>query len=131
MTRTVLALALLALALCACGRSGDRHTVRDAAVQFYAAVDRHDGARACALLSTETRKALEEQESEACDKAVEHLDLTGGPVGSVSLYSTEAAVELRGGDTVFLQDTKEGWRIAAAGCRPSGHEKPADCDLEA
>jgi hypothetical protein len=131
MTRTVLALALLALALCACGRSGDRQTVRDVALQFYAAVDRHDGARACALLSTDTRSALEEQESEACDKAVEHLELTGGPVGSVSLYSTEAAVELRGGDTVFLQDTREGWRIAAAGCRPSGHEEPADCDLEA
>jgi hypothetical protein len=131
MTRTVLALALVALVLCACGRSGDRQTVRDAVVQFYAAVDRHDGARACALLSTDTRKALEEQESEACDKAVEQLDLTGGPVGSVSLYSTEAAVELRGGDTVFLQDTKEGWRIAAAGCRPSGPEEPADCDLEA
>jgi hypothetical protein len=131
MRRSLVAVALLAAALCACGRSGDRQTVRDAAVQFYAAVDRHEGSRACALLSPQTRKALEEQESESCDKAVESLDLTGGPVGSVSVYSTEAAVELRGGDTVFLEDTKEGWRIAAAGCRPSGHEEPADCDLEA
>jgi hypothetical protein len=131
MTRTGVALALIALALCACGRSGDRRTVRDTAVQFYAAVDGHDGARACALLSADTRKALEEQESEPCDKAIESLDLTGGPVGSVSVYSTNAAVELRGGDTVVLQDTNEGWRIAAAGCRPSGHEEPADCDLEA
>jgi hypothetical protein len=119
------------VALCACGRSGDRQTVRGVAVQFYAAAERHDGARACALLSTDTRKALEEQESESCERAVEHLDLTGGPVGSVSVYSTNAAVELRGGDTVFLQATKEGWRIAAAGCRPAGHEEPADCDLEA
>ena len=131
MRRSLVGLALLAAALGACGRSGDRQTVRDAAVRFYAAVDRHEGARACALLSTQTRKALEDQESESCDKAVESLDLTGGPVGSVSVYSTEAAVELRGGDTVFLEDTKEGWRIAAAGCRPSGHEEPADCDLEA
>ena len=131
MRRSLVAVALLAATLCACGRSGDRQTVRDAAVQFYAAVDRHEGSRACALLSTQTRRALEEQESESCDKAVESLDLTGGPVGSVSVYSTEAAVELRGGDTVFLEDTKEGWRIAAAGCRPSGHEEPADCDLEA
>ena len=131
MTRSVVALALVAAALCGCGRSGDRQTVRAVAVQFYAAVDRHDGARACALLSADTRKALEEQESQPCDKAVERLDLTGGPVGSVGVYSTEAAVELRGGDTVFLQDTKHGWRIAAAGCRPSGHDEPADCDLEA
>jgi hypothetical protein len=125
------ALAVLVLAVCGCGRSGDRQTVRGVALQFYAAVDRHEGARACALLGAETRKALEDRESEPCDEAVEHLDLTSGPVGKVSVYSTEAAVELRGGDTVFLQDTKQGWRIAAAGCRPSGHEEPADCDLEA
>jgi hypothetical protein len=124
-------LAVLVLVLSGCGRSGDRATVRGIAVQFYAAVDHHDGTRACALLSADTRKALEDQESEPCDRAVGQLDLTGGPVGKVSVYSTEAAVELRGGDTVFLQDTKEGWRIAAAGCRPSGHEEPADCDLEA
>jgi hypothetical protein len=129
--RSAAALALVALAVCGCGRSGDRTIVRDAALRFYAAVARHDGQRACALLSADTRKALEDQESESCERAIEHLDLTGGPVASVSVYTTEAAVELRGGDTVFLQDTKEGWRIAAAGCRPSGHEEPADCDLEA
>jgi hypothetical protein len=128
---SALALVLVAVALCGCGRSGDRRIVRDVAVQFYAAVDQHDGARACALLSADTRKALEEQESKSCDKAVEDLDLTGGPVGKVSVYSTNAAVELRGGDTVFLQDDSVGWRIAAAGCRPTGHEQPADCDLEA
>jgi hypothetical protein len=131
MTRSLVGMALLAVALCACGRAGDRQTVRDAAVEFYAAVDRHDGARACALLSADARKALEDQESESCDGAVERLDLTGGPVGSVSVYSTEAAVELRGGDTVFLQDTKEGWRIAAAGCRPQAPEEPADCEVQA
>jgi hypothetical protein len=129
--RIAIVLAVVALVLTACGRSGDRRTVRAVATGFYAAVEHHDGTRACALLSADTRKALEQQESDSCDKAVDHLDLTGGPVAHVSVYSTEAAVELRGGDTVFLQDTKEGWRIAAAGCRPSGHEQPADCDLEA
>jgi hypothetical protein len=130
MTRAAVALALLALALGACGRSGDRQIVRDVAVQFYAAADHHDGSRACALLSSETRKKLEEQESESCDKAIDKVDLNGGPVSKVSVYSTEAAVELRGGDTVFIEDTKDGWRIAAAGCRPTGHAQPADCDLE-
>ena len=46
------------------------------------------------------------------------------------VYSTDAAVELLRGDTVFLQDTAEGWRIDAAGCRPQAHGKPADCELE-
>lgn len=131
MTRSVVALALLAAALCACGRSGDRQAVRGVAVQFYAAVDRGDGARACALLSTDTRKSLEKQESEACHKAVQHLHLNAGPVGSARVYSLEASVELRGGDTVFLEETKQGWRIAASGCHPTGREEPADCDLEA
>jgi hypothetical protein len=129
--KRVLAVALVAAAVCGCGRSGDRQAVRDAALRFYSAVEHHEGAGACSLLSADTRKALEQQESASCDRAVERLDLTNGTVATVSVYSTEAKVELRGGDTVFLQDTKEGWRIAAAGCRPNAHEKPADCEVEA
>lgn len=128
--RRALPLSVIALVLVACGRSGDRQTVRSVATGFYAAAAHHDGARACALLSSQTRKKLEEQESESCDKAIDKVDLKGGPVSKVSVYSTEAAVELRGGDTVFIEDTKEGWRIAAAGCRPTAHAQPADCDLE-
>jgi hypothetical protein len=128
--RAAILLAAVALALCACGRSGDRQTVRAVAVGFYAAADHHDGARACALLSSETRKKLEEQESEPCDKAIDKVQLNGGPVSKVSVYSSEAAVELRGGDTVFIEDTNEGWRVSAAGCRPTAHAQPADCDLE-
>jgi hypothetical protein len=130
MRRPAAALALLAVVLCACGREDARQTVRAVTVGFYAAADHHDGARACALLSSQTRKKLEQQESESCDKAIRKVELSGGPVSKVSVYSTEAAVELRGGDTVFVEDTKEGWRVAAAGCRPTAHAQPADCDLE-
>jgi hypothetical protein len=128
--RAALLLAVVAVALGACGRSGDRQTVRAVAVGFYAAAEHHEGARACALLSSQTRKKLEEQESESCDKAIDKVQLKGGPVSKVSVDSTEAAVELRGGDTVFIEDTKEGWRVSAAGCRPTAHARPADCDLE-
>ena len=76
------------------------------------------------LLSTDTRQALEQQESERCDKAIEKVDLNGGPVADVSVYSVQAAVELRGGDTVFIEDTKQGWRVSAAGCRPAGTASP-------
>jgi hypothetical protein len=128
--RVAILLAVVALALCACGRSGDRQTVQAVAVGFYAAAGHHNGARACALLSSQTRKKLEEQESEPCAKAIDKVDLKGGPVSKVSVDSTEAAVELRGGDTVFIEDTRTGWRVAAAGCRPTAHAQPADCDLE-
>jgi len=61
--RAALLLAVVAVALCACGRSGDRQTVRAVAVGFYAAAEHHEGARACALLSSQTRKKLEELSS--------------------------------------------------------------------
>ena len=125
-------LALAALALAGCGRAGDRDAVRGVAEGFYAAVDVDHGERACALLSTDTRTALEDQESEPCAKAVEKLDLTGGRPGAVRVYSTEASVELVGGDTVFLGHTAHGWRISAAGCRPAPkHGEPAQCEVQA
>jgi hypothetical protein len=131
-TRHVLHLALIALplALAACGRSGDRASVRSVAEGFYADVAGHDGARACGWLSADARQALEEDASEPCARAVEHLELSGGRARRVEVHSTQAAVTLRGGDTVYLQTTPEGWRIAAAGCRQPGYDKPADCELE-
>jgi hypothetical protein len=120
----------LALALTGCGRAGDRQAVRAVAGDFYAAVQDHHGARACALLSADTRKALEQQESEPCAKAVEKLNLHPGRPAVAEVYSTEASVHLAGGDTVLLGDTAQGWRISAAGCQLHGASRPADCELQ-
>jgi hypothetical protein len=130
-TLRIAAIALGVVALAGCGRSGDRQTVRAVVQDFYAAVRDHEGARACALLSADARKALEDQESKPCAQAVEELSLSNGELGPVRVFVTQAAVELRGGDTVFLGDTPDGWRISAAGCRPDEPGKPADCELEA
>jgi hypothetical protein len=119
----------LVLALSGCGRDGDRQNVRTVVEGFYAALRDHHGARACALLSPDTRKALEQQESESCDKALDKLHLDGGRTDRVQVFSTEASVELLGGDTVFLGDTPNGWQISAAGCQPQG-DKPADCEVQ-
>jgi hypothetical protein len=128
--RQALPLAVAALALTGCGRSGDRASVRGVAEGFYAAVNHHQGARACALLSADARQALEKDESAPCARAVERLQLSGGRARRVEVSSTDAAVALRGGDTVYLQDTARGWRIAAAGCRHPGYDRPADCELQ-
>jgi hypothetical protein len=128
--RHALVLVIAGVALAGCGRSGDRASVRSVAEGFYAAVADHDGAAACARLSADTRAALEQQESMPCARAVAHLDLSGRRANSVRVYATNAAVELVDGDTVFLQDTRAGWRIAAAGCRPQAHGEPADCEVE-
>jgi hypothetical protein len=129
-TRRALLLAVAMLALAGCGRSGDRASVRAVTEGFYAAVGDHDGARACSWLSADARQALEKDESAPCARAVERLQLSGRRARRVELYSTEAAVALRGGDTVYLQDTARGWRIAAAGCRGPGYDRPADCELQ-
>ena len=125
-----MALGALVLALSGCGRDGDRQNVRAVVDCFYAAVRDHHGARACALLSPDTRKALEQQESESCDKALDKLHLDGGRTDRVQVFSTEAAVALRGGDVVYLESTPQGWRISAAGCRQPGYDTPADCELQ-
>jgi hypothetical protein len=112
-----------------CGRAGDRATVTSVAEGFYTAVANHDGTGACARLSADTRKALEQQESAPCARAVVQLDLSGRRAHSARVYSVDAAVELARGDTVFLQDTPQGWRISAAGCRPQARGEPADCEV--
>ena len=122
---------LLALALTGCGRSGDRAEIQRVAEGFYAAVRARDGERACALLSHDARKALEQQESKPCARAVVDLQLSGRRAKVVRVYSTQGGVELAAGDTVFLEATRDGWRIAAAGCRPDEHGKSADCELAA
>jgi hypothetical protein len=127
--RLALLFPIAVLALTGCGRAGDRIEVRGTAEGFYAAVARHDGARACTLLSADTRKAFEQQESAPCARAVVHLDLSGSRAHIVRVYSTDAAVELIRGDTVFLQDTPQGWRVDAAGCRPQARGEPADCEV--
>jgi hypothetical protein len=119
------------LALAGCGRDGDRASAASVAEGFYAAVAKHDGASACARLSAETRKALEEQASMPCARAVVRLDLSGRRARLVSVYSVGAVVELARGDTVFLEDTNQGWRISAAGCRPQARGEPADCEVQA
>jgi hypothetical protein len=124
-------LAITMLLIAGCGRDGDRAMVRNTAESFYAAVARHDGVGACSHLSADARKALEQEASSACARAVLHLDLSGRRAHLTRVYSTNAAVELLHGDTVFLQDTPQGWRISAAGCRPQQRGEPADCEVQA
>jgi hypothetical protein len=128
-TRQALLLALAAVLLGGCGRSGDRASVQSIAERFYAAVDAHEGARACTWLSAGARQALEQDASEPCARAVEQLRLAGRTARRVEIDSTEAAVALRGGDVVYLETTPRGWRISAAGCRDPAYDEPADCEV--
>ena len=130
-TRQALPLAVAVLALAGCGRSGDRANVRSVAEGFYAAAGAHDGARACTWLSADARQALEQDAVRAVragGRAAEALRAASAQ--RVEVYSTNAAVALRGGDVVYLETTPQGWRISAAGCRDPAYAKPATCELQ-
>jgi hypothetical protein len=125
-----LALLLAAVAVGGCGGQDDEAASRTAE-RFYAAVAERDGAAACAQLEESTLEALEHEEKSACPKAVLSLELSGSEADSATVWVTSAQVRLRRGDTVFLDETPEGWRVAAAGCKPQpGEEAPYECEVE-
>jgi hypothetical protein len=129
-----LPVALLAVAaLAGCGQSDDRDTVRATTERFVAAYEADDGETACAALSQDTRTELESQERRPCPEAVSDVELEGGAVTRVHVTLTNAKVDLASGETVFLSEQADGWRISALGCRPEGPatKTPFDCELEA
>jgi len=129
-------LALLALAVCmaGCGRAGDRDDARAVTERFLTALDRGDGTTACAQLSPDTRAALVDEEGKPCREAVGSLGLQASAVARLQLYVTNAKADLANGDSAFLSQGAQGWRLSAVGCRPA-RGKPADapyeCALEA
>jgi hypothetical protein len=107
------------------GAAGDQ--ARRATQTLYAAAAGHDGTTACAQMSPALRAELVDDEGERCAKAVLSLHLNGRAPDAVEVYADNALVRLAGGDTVFLSDTREGWRVDALGCRPKG-PGPYDCE---
>jgi len=92
---------------------------------------RDDGAAACALLTSGTRRQLEADEGESCEKAIGAVELPApSPVGRVAVYITSASADLEVGGTLFLDETPSGWRVSAAGCAPRPGGQPFDCELE-
>jgi hypothetical protein len=129
--KPAVAACLLAVPLAACA-TADRE--RDAAAvseRFHAALDSGDGAAACEELSEETASKLEQQEEKPCDEAVLDLELPKG--GTVTVRDVEvrsAYTELSSGGADFLNEGPTGWKISAAGCRPTAPEQPYECVLE-
>lgn len=123
-------LVLAAAALGGCG-GRDEGAASRVAERFYAAVEARDGEAACAQLEESTHEALEHEEKSPCTEAVLSLELSGSEADSATVWVTSAQVRLRRGDTVFLEETPDGWRVAAAGCKPQpGEEKPYECEIQ-
>lgn len=120
-----------ALAPTACGASDRAPDAASVAERFQSALQAEDGVAACAELNEATVSTLEREEKEPCDKAILTLDLPRGErARDTTAYVTSAAVTLSDGSAAFLDEGPDGWKVAAAGCRPAGEQKPFECELE-
>ncbi|MGY1607328.1 MULTISPECIES: hypothetical protein [unclassified Geodermatophilus] len=82
----------------------------------------------CTLLTEAAVSSLEHEEPTGCATALEDLELGRGDVVSAQVWGSEAQVRLDD-DTLFLTETADGWRVAAAGCAPSDEDR-YDCLVE-
>ena len=112
----------------ACGSSSSTPSSH-AAEQFYQALEAEDGTAACALLAPETREEIEDSAEAPCPTAILDEDIpSAGKVTATHLYGNQAQVRLSG-DTAFLAEFDDGWKIVAAACTPRG-ERPYDCAVK-
>lgn len=117
--------AVVALAA-GCGAPAGEGEVRRAAADWLAAAAAGDAGRLCALLTPAAAESVATGD-DTCEQAVGDLDLPGGTVGRVELWSDEAQVRASG-DTLFLVRLRAGWRVNGAGCTPRA-DRPYDCDV--
>jgi hypothetical protein len=129
----VVVLLAAAAAVAGCGQSDDRDSVRATTQRFLAAYAGHQGETACAALSSDTVKELESEEGKPCPDAIGSVQLDGGAIADVQVTVTNAKVDLATGESLFLSEQADGWRISALGCRASAKpaDEPFDCELAA
>jgi hypothetical protein len=119
-----------ALLFAGCGQGGEKEAVRSVSEHFYAAVASKDGRSACSDLDAHTISELEKQEQKPCPEAVLELKLSGSKAAGAAVYVNSARVDLVRGDSVFLGKESDGWKVSAAGCKPTVEDEPYDCAVE-
>jgi hypothetical protein len=115
--------------LAGCGSAASRGQAASTVAQrLLTAVDRKDGAAACALLAPNTAAEVAQSAQTDCVEAIldQNLPRPGAVTGD-DVYGQWARVRLSD-DTVFLAMFASGWRVVAAGCTPRA-DRPYDCTV--
>ncbi|MDQ1621358.1 MAG: hypothetical protein QOE19_3927 [Actinomycetota bacterium] len=119
---------LCTVLLAGCGQasgSGPRAAVE----RFAAAWAQRDGSAVCRLLAPRTRTEVAKSAKQPCAQAILDEDLPpAGSVAGAEVWGGAAQVRTSG-DTLFLAEFPEGWRVVAAGCRPHAGA-PYDCQVQ-
>jgi hypothetical protein len=118
-------LVLLAAGGTACASAAEP-TVAATATSFASAMARHDGVTACDLLTDAARRDAETF-GRSCATELATLP-DPGDVQQVDVWGDAAQARLAG-DTLFLLQSPDGWRVSAAGCTPQG-EAPYQCEVQ-
>jgi hypothetical protein len=121
-------LVALAVMVSGCGGPAGR-AISGVAESFHRAVSAHNGAAACRLLAPSTAQEVAQVSDSRCAAGIltQELPPAGASV-AVRRFGTQAQVRLRG-DTVFLAEFAQGWRVVAAGCVPRP-PRPYDCQVQ-
>ena len=128
--RVLAVVAATVVVVAGCGSVASRGQAASSAAQrLLNAVDRKDGAAACALLAPQTAAEVVQSAQQDCAEAIldQNLPRPGAVTGD-DVYGQWARVRLSD-DTIFLAMFAGGWRVVAAGCTPRG-ERPYDCTVQ-
>lgn len=115
--RLVIGMAVLTLLLAGCVPGSRRSAVVSVATRFVAAVSRHDGTGACAILTDNAKSSASGATDTPCDQAVLNVKENGTQIRGVQVWGDSAQVKI-GGDVLFLRRMQSGWLVNAAGCKP-------------
>lgn len=111
-----------------CGGSTDTAPASDVASKFVSALAADDSATACSLLAPQAVRRITALRPEGCAQALPTLGLPADRPDAVEVWSDTAQIRTRG-DTLFLREFAEGWRVVGAGCVPHGDE-PYECKVD-
>lgn len=115
-------------AIAGCGSTAPT-AVSGVTERFYAAVASGNGEAACALLAPPTIDEVEQSGQASCSSAILDEDVPqAAEVLELQRYGDEAIVRLRG-DTAFLAEFDDGWKVVAVACISRG-ELPYDCKVK-
>jgi hypothetical protein len=127
------AVLLAAVLSCGCGRDSDRAQIESVTARFVEAADGGQGGPACAQLTPDAVKQLEQQEKGSCATSIGKLSLVPAAIRGVRIYAFNAQVQFANGASGFVERTAAGWRISSVGCRPTQgdpRDHPMSCELE-
>src|SRR5436190_62148 len=133
MTLVVIATGLAVYSALGILRNSDDPAAGTAVIAFGSALKQHDGARACALLSSGTQSKLEDERKKPCREAILEVasDLKpGDSVTRVDVAEMSAFVTTSHGPTFFLDKDGKAWKVSAAGCTKQAGDAPYSCALQ-